>query len=113
MNFDVPAANCYEAYPGLANRSAFCPNNSVGSTIIFYVVEDTGSNLTPNVPFIETLARAPLKTYLPGSPGIGTKRVGQRTTACGTDVPKISPLIGGESVRRSRFLVDEMEGCWW
>ena len=26
-------AECYKAYPGLGNRSIFCPGSSVGSTI--------------------------------------------------------------------------------
>ena len=40
------------------------------SSHLFDVVEDTGLNLTSSVSFIETLARASLKTHLPGSPGI-------------------------------------------
>ena len=56
--------------------------SSVGNIVTFDVVQVTGSNLTPNVSFIETLARASLKTHLLGSPGNGTKRVGQRTDVC-------------------------------
>ena len=36
---------------------------------------------------IETLARASLKTHLPGSPDIETKRAGQRTAVCMHTVP--------------------------
>ena len=41
-----------------------------------------------------------LKTHLPGSPGIETKRVGQCTAAYGTDLRKIPPFRGGESDTR-------------
>ena len=34
-------------------------------------------------------------TYLPVSPGIETKRVGQRTAIHGTDVPNIPPFRAG------------------
>ena len=54
----------------MGNRSIFYPSSSAGNTITFNVVEDTGWNLTSNVSFIKMLARASLKTYLPGSPGI-------------------------------------------
>ena len=64
-------------YPGLGNRSMFYPSSSY--TFTFDAVEDTGSNPASNVSLEETLARSgsPLKTYLPGSPGNETKRVGQ------------------------------------
>ena len=61
---DVPHVGIY---PGLGNRSICSPCSSAGSTLTFDVVEDTGSTLTSNVSFIETLARASLKTYqVPG-----------------------------------------------
>ena len=44
---------------------------------------------------METLARACLERQLPGSPGIETKRVGQRTAVYGTETPKIPPVRGG------------------
>ena len=83
-------------YPGLGNRSVFHPYSSVGNTFFtFDVVENTDSNPTSNVSFEETLARASLKTHLPGSSVIETKRVGQRTVVYGTDTPTISPFGGG------------------
>ena len=48
-----------------------------------------------NNSFIETLPRGLLKTHLPGSSGIETKWVGQRTAVHGTDAPNISPFRGG------------------
>ena len=50
--------SCCKDYPGLSNRSVFYPYSSGGNTITFDVVYVAGSNLTPNVYFIETLARA-------------------------------------------------------
>ena len=73
------------------------------TAVTFDVVEDTGSNLALNVSFTQTLARASLNTehiHLPGSPGIGTKRFGQRTAVCGTNAPMIPPFKGGGSVTR-------------
>ena len=83
---------CCQDCPGLGNWSIFYPYSSVGTTITFDVIENTGSNLTSNVSCIETLARASTKTYLPGSSGIETKRVGRRTAVYGTDAPKIPPF---------------------
>ena len=52
---------CYKDYLGLGNRSVFYPYSSViGNTFTFDVVQITGSNLTSNVSFTETLARAHL-----------------------------------------------------
>ena len=75
---------CYKDFPGLGDRSVFYPYSSVGNTFTFDVVEDTASNLTSHVYFIETLARASLNTYLPGSPGIETKWVAQRVAVYDT-----------------------------
>ena len=87
---------CYMDYPGLGNRSVFYPYSS-RNIITFDVVEATGSSLTSNVSFVETLARASLKTYLPGCPGVETKRVGQGTAVYGTDAPKTPSFRrGGE-----------------
>ena len=61
-------AVCYKDYPGLGNRSKRYPYSSVGNTFTFDVVKDTGSNLTSNDSFIETLARASLQTYHPDYP---------------------------------------------
>ena len=44
--------------PGLGNRPIVYPCSSVGKTFTFEVVQVTSSNLTSNVSFIETLARA-------------------------------------------------------
>ena len=52
---------------------------------------------------METLARASLKTHLPGSPGIETKRVGQRTAVYGTDATNIPPFRGGERVTAAAY----------
>ena len=66
----------------LFHRGSVCQDRpalgdrSIVHTFTFDVVEDTGSNLTSNFSFIKTFARASIKTYLPGSPGIATKRVG-------------------------------------
>ena len=54
----------HKRYPGLGNRSIFYPYSPVGNTLSFDVVEDAGSNLTSYVSFIETLARASLKTHI-------------------------------------------------
>ena len=51
------------------NRSVFYPYSSVGDTFTFDIVEDTVSNLTSNVSFIETLACVSQRTHLLGSPG--------------------------------------------
>ena len=76
--------------------SIFYPFSSVGKIITFDVVEDTDSNLPSDVCFMKTLARESLKIYLPGSPGIKPKRVGQRTAVYGgTDGPKIQSFTGG------------------
>ena len=56
------SVKCYKDCPRLGNRSIFYPYSS-GNTFTFGVVEDIGSNLTSNISFIETLARASLKTY--------------------------------------------------
>ena len=64
---------------GWCNRTIFYPCSSVGNTFTFGVAEDTGSNLPSNASFVDTLARTSRKTYLPGSPGIKTKRVDQHT----------------------------------
>ena len=79
---------CYKDYPGMGNRSIFYPYSSVGNTFTSDVVQVTGSNLTSNVYFIETLARASLKPHIPGSPSNETKRVGQRADVYGFDAPK-------------------------
>ena len=63
--------------------------SSVGNNFTFDVVEDSGSNLSLNVSFTETLARTSPKSYPPASPGIETKPVGQRTAVYGTDAPTI------------------------
>ena len=57
---------CCNNYPGLGNRSVFYPYiySSGSNTFTFGVVEDTGSNLTSNFSFIETLARASLNAYI-------------------------------------------------
>ena len=56
---------CYKDYFGLGNRSVFYPYSSVvGNTFTFIVVQVTGSNLTSNVSFTETLARAHLKKHI-------------------------------------------------
>ena len=93
----------YKDYPGLGivDRS-FTPTwySSVGNTFTFHAVEDTGSNLNSNASFLQTLARASLKPHLPGSPGIETKRTGQRTAVDGTDAPKIPSFRAGGSVIR-------------
>ena len=69
-------------------------------------------NLTSNVSSTETLARASLKTYLPGSPGIETKRTVQRTAVYGTDALKIPPFRGGEGdVRVTLGLGDRSIFC--
>ena len=47
-------------YPELENRSIFYPYSSVGKiTFMFDVVEDTGSNLTSSLSFIERLRVGP------------------------------------------------------
>ena len=66
--------------------------------IAFDTAEDTGSNLTSNVSFIETLARAFNKTCFPGSPGVETTRVSERTAVYGTDAPTISRRSEGGEV---------------
>ena len=74
---NIPGMN----YVGLGSiRSVFHPYSSVGNTSTFGIVEETGSNLTSNVSFMETLRVSTTKN-LPGSPGIDPKRVGQRTAA--------------------------------
>ena len=72
---DVVCLSGRKEYPGLGNRLIFYPYSSVGNTLALNFVEDTGANLLSNVSTIETLVRASLKSYLPGSPGIETKRV--------------------------------------
>lgn len=52
---------CFKAYPWLGYRSIFYPAGSAGSTFTFDVVDDTGSNLTSNINFVETLARVSWK----------------------------------------------------
>ena len=84
----------------MGSRSVFYPISSLGNNFTFYVVQVTGSNLTSSFSFIETPARASLKTHLPGSPSNGTKRVGQRTDVYGSDAAKIPPFGGGERVLR-------------
>ena len=54
----------------LGNRSIFYPHSSVGDTFTFGVVQVTGSNLTSNVSFTETLARAHLKTHISLDPQV-------------------------------------------
>ena len=49
---------------------------------------------------VKTLAaRASLKRYLPGSPSIETKRVGQRTVVYCTDTPEIPAFRWGGVTR--------------
>ena len=48
----------------------FTPIAKVGNTFTFDVVQVTGSNLTPNVSFIETRARASLETPPPLVPQV-------------------------------------------
>ena len=62
---------CYFDFSGMGNWSIFFTPIAeyVGKTFTFGIVEDTGSNLTWNVSFSETLA------YLRGSPDIETKQV--------------------------------------
>ena len=91
---------CYKDCPGLGIRSIFYPFCSAGNTLTFDVVKDTGSNLTSNAYYIETLGRAPVKAHLPGSAGIATKRVGKRSVVYGTDAPKLSLFRGGQCVIR-------------
>ena len=64
----VAFGECYKDYLGLGNRSIFYPYSSVGATFTFDVVQVTGSNLTSNVSFTETLARAHLKNTFPWFP---------------------------------------------
>ena len=54
--------------PVLGNRSFFHPDSEVGNTFAFDVVEDTDSNLTSNVFYIETLSRAVPKDTSPWFP---------------------------------------------
>ena len=88
---------CYKYYLGLGNRSIFCPYSSVGNTITFDVVEDTGSNLVSNVSFIEALACPSLNACIfPVSQlVIEAKRGGQCTAVRGIDAPNIPPIRGG------------------
>ena len=81
----------------------FYPYIWVGNTFVhiylFDVAEDTDSNFTPNVPFIEALARAIPKGIPPVSPGgIETKRVGQRTAVYGITTPQTSCRLEGGRV---------------
>ena len=92
-NFGV----CYKDFAGQGNRSIFYPYSPVGNTSTFDV-KVTGSKLTSDVYFRETLARASLKTRIPGSPGNETERVGQCTDVYGPDAPNIPPFAGGKSV---------------
>ena len=55
---------------------------------------------TSSVSYIETLARAPSKTDLPGSPGIETRLAGQRAVVHGTNAPNIPAFRGGGRVIR-------------
>ena len=76
-----------------------CPGTRTRKRFTFDF-EGTGSNITSNVSFREALACAfvPEHIYLPGSPGIETSRVGQRTAVYGAEAPNIPPFRGGESV---------------
>ena len=100
----VEIRGCCDAHPpAIRITLGWVLDSSVGSTFItfFVVVQVTGSNLTSNVSFTETLARAYVpEKHLPGSPGSETKRVGQRTDVYGSDAPNILPFRGGESVIR-------------
>ena len=52
----------------------------------------------------------PENIYLPGAPGVGTERAGQRTAEYCVDTPNTPPLRGGKRVARST-LGWVVEGC--
>ena len=70
LSVESLGAKCYKDYLGLGNRSIFYPYSSVGNTFTFDVVQVTGSNLTSNVSFTETLAREHLKKHISLDPQV-------------------------------------------
>ena len=65
LNVDT-TGSCYKDYLGPGNRSVFYLYSPAKNTFIFDVVQViTGSNLTSNVSFTETLALAHLKNSSP------------------------------------------------
>ena len=64
---------------------------------VFEVVEDTGTNLSLRSPFLwRPLRVRPYKTFLPGSPGIATKRLEESTAVHDTDAVKLKSFVRDE-----------------
>ena len=69
---------CYKDYPELGNPSIFYPHSSVVNAFTFGVVRRTRVRISLERFFYGgACACVPEHVYLSGSPGIGTKRVGQ------------------------------------
>ena len=93
QNRQEQGSECCNHYPRLGNRSIFYLDSSVGNTFTFGVVGRKQVQISLRTFILQKLLRAqPLKTYLPGSPGIGTKWVGQPTAVYGTGAPNIPPF---------------------
>ena len=92
LGYTIRGKDC----PGLGNRSIFYRQSSVpvGITLRLDAADDTGSNVFS---LVSTLARASLKAPPPGSDGIQTKRVSQRTVVHGgIDAPAPNVWREGE-----------------